>query len=258
MASVLAASSSSVPADGPSGGPGGEGAAPVEKSETGFLSRLLRGDLVASALDHDMVIGDAARTAPGRTAAVEARRVAERAAASLKESFERRQREAVSIPTWTGRNGGAGIPGKRPSFGGSLNPALVRSAIGGAPRPLDAASRGGAAGAAASGAFFGHAGPAPASAPLGSAALLQRIRERKDAAQGLVGPDAEAIRLLQRLCAYFRAQPGGKCTSEQLVNAFKGNEVDARLFKQLLKEAASKDARGVWKLKADYEGIARG
>ena len=49
-------------------------AAPIEKSETGFLSRLLRGDLVASALDHDMVIGDAARTAPGRTAAVEARR----------------------------------------------------------------------------------------------------------------------------------------------------------------------------------------
>ena len=42
------------------------------------------------------------------------------------------------------------------------------------------------------------------------------------------------------------------------MNAFKGNEVDARLFKQLLKEAASKDARGVWKLKADYEGIARG
>ena len=121
--------------------------------------------------------------------------------------------------------------------------------------PIDASSSGAASSSAA---FFGQTGPPSTSGPLGSAALLQRIRERKEAAQGLSGPDAEATRLLQRLCAYFCAQPGGKCTSEQLVTAFKGNEVDARLFKQLLKEAASKDARGVWKLKPEYADVARG
>ena len=35
-----------------------------------------------------------------------------------------------------------------------------------------------------------------------------------------------------------------------------GAEVDARLFKQLLKEAASKDARGVWRLKPEYDVAA--
>ena len=50
-------------------------AAPAEASsktstETGFLSQLLRGDLVASALDHDIVLGAAAKTPSGRTAAL--------------------------------------------------------------------------------------------------------------------------------------------------------------------------------------------
>ena len=232
-------------------------APPAEKSETGFLSQLLRGELVASALDHDVVLGDAAKTAPGRTAVKEARKVAERAAASLKESFERRQRERLSVPTWTGRSGSAGLPNKRPTFGGSLNPTLVRTAIGGTPSSSAASNEAASsASPAASSSFFGHAGPAPSAAPLGSAALLQRIRERQDIASGLSGPDAEATRLLKRLCEYFRAQPGGKCTSEQLVGAFKGAEVDARLFKQLLKEAASKDARGVWRLKPEYDVAA--
>ena len=55
---------------------------------------------------------------------MEAKRVAERAAASLRESAERRIREGEPL-TRTGRNGAAGMP-KR--FGATLNPMIARPA----------------------------------------------------------------------------------------------------------------------------------
>ena len=48
---------------------------------------------------------------------------------------------------------------------------------------------------------------------------------------------------------------GGKASSAQLVGEFQkpgDGEVDARLFKQLLKECAEKDLTGAWVLKRAY------
>jgi DNA excision repair protein ERCC-6 len=205
-------------------------------AETGFLSQLLRGELVASALDHDAVVGDAAKTAKNSTAALEAKRVAERAATLLRDSFEQRRRDGVSVPTWTGRSGGAGLPANR-RFGLSLNPTVAGGSR--------AANGSGNAPSAGNSSFFAQG--QRAQGPLGSTSLLQRIRERQDAA-GEAGPEAEASRLLRQLCE-FMARQGGRCTSQQLVEQFKTEGLDARLFKQLLKEAARRESDGSWVLK---------
>ena len=211
----------------------------TENAETGFLSQLLRGELVAGALDHDLAVGDAARK-KNTSATVEAKRVAERAAASLRESAERRIRERVNLPTWTGRNGAAGMP-KR--FGATLNPMIAR--------PASATSAVQRADEGPSTSFFSR-GAGSNSAPMGSASLLQQIRARKDAAEEAAGPESEATRLLQRLCVFMR-QRGGRCSSTQLVEEFQTADVDPRLFKQLLKEAAEKDpARNEWVLRQSW------
>ena len=210
-------------------------AAAASSGETGFLSRLLRGELVASALDHDAVVGDAAQKPSNNTAAVEAKRVAERAAASLQDSFERRRHDQLSVPTWTGRNGSGGLPRR---FGSTPNPALARS--GGAAATQTAAS--------GSSSFFAQT--QGDTAAVGSASLLERIRERQEAT-GQVDPEAQASRVLQRLCA-FLARRGGRASSAQLVSEFQSADVDARLLKSLLKQCAAKDAGGSWVLKPSF------
>ena len=209
--------------------------------ETTVLGELLRGDMVATALDHDMVIGDSSRKSTGGLAAVEARKVAERAAAALKADRERTSRASVNVPTWTGRSGANGIPGQR-RFGSSINPTLARTAS-----SASSSAAGGTSAAAGGNSFFGQA--AANAGPLGSSSLLQRIRDRQDASSATGShPDDAASRLLRRMCDFF-ARRGGRCTSAQLVNEFQSADVDARLFKQLLKEAADKKTDGSWTLK---------
>ena len=85
---------------------------------------------------------------------------------------------------------------------------------------------------------------------VGSAALLQRIRERQEAT-GELTPEAHAARLAKRICE-FLARRGGKASSAQLVGEFQSADVDARLLKGLLKECAEKDASGAWVLKQGF------
>jgi hypothetical protein len=94
--------------------------------------------------------------------------------------------------------------------------------------------------------------PRRAAAPeVGSAALLQRIRERKEAGQTSGGPGDAATRLLQQLCQFF-AQRGGRSTSAQLAAHFQG--ADPMLFKSLLRAAARKEADG-WALQPEFLDI---
>ena len=196
---------------------------------------------MGSALNHDLVCdGEQLQQQRSSTAVVEARRLAQRAATALRESQERRARENVSLPTWTGRCGTAGAPAQR-RFGGALNSRLL-GANGGA---------GTSAGASVGerGTFFSQG--RPGKAPIGSSAILQRIEERKAAEPGANDPDSESSRLLGKLCQFFK-QHSGRCTSLQLSTRFKLDNVDAVLLRQLLREVASKDSDGLWVLKQEY------
>ncbi len=225
----------------------------VSKNETSLLSELLCGDFLASALDHDAVIGGGKARAGSSIAAAEARQLAQKAAEALRDSFAQRQRERVNLPTWTGRNGAAGLPGQR-RFGGTLNPLLARSSSGGGSAAGGGANGGGGEGSGkAIGTFFSQ-GKQGGGGPVGSAALLSRIRDRQEAgAADADTPDAAAARLLRRLDDFFAARHG-KCTSEQLVKEFADKSVDRNLLKALLKQLAQKDDRGCWVLKPQSGG----
>ena len=64
-------------------------------------------------------------------------------------------------------------------------------------------------------------------------------------------PEAQAARLLKRLCQFFTRR-GGHASSAQLVAEFQSEDVDARLLKQLLKQCSEKDASGAWRLKPSF------
>ena len=82
-------------------------AAQTGGAETDFLSQLLRGEL--SLARSTTMRWSVTQLRPRRIkrSRIEAKRVAERAAASLRDSFEQRRRDRLNVPTWTGRNGGA-------------------------------------------------------------------------------------------------------------------------------------------------------
>ena len=198
--------------------------------ETSFLSQLLDGDHVVSALDHDAVVGGISR-AVGIASTAEARHVAERAAAAVRESCERRNRDRLNVPTWTGRSGGAGIPSRR--FGSSSS-ATAASAS--------------SSSASTNRSFFGNG--TSSSSTVGSAAVLQRIRERQGTQSQSEANDCASTTLVQ-LCDFFRAH-NGRCTTTELVQHFQSICDDRILFKQLLREAACKQHDGSWTLKAEF------
>jgi len=146
----------------------------------------------------------------------------------------------VSVPTWTGRSGGAGLPRR---FGSTLNPTIARAS--GPPR-----GAAGASSSSSSAGFFGQS-QSSSSGPVGSASLLERIRERKEATGEADSAEAQASRLAQRLAEFIR-RAGGRASSAQLVSEFQQMDVDARLLKNLLKQVAEKDASGSWKLRQGF------
>jgi DNA excision repair protein ERCC-6 len=224
------------------------------KGETSMLLQLLDGSLVNSALDHDVVCdGEDQQRQHGGAAVLEAKRLAARAAAALRESQDRRARESVNLPTWTGRSGGAGIPAQR-RFGASLNTRLLgsRGALMGSSSTCRrlGTSGGDSAAAGQAGTFFSQGQGATSVA--GSSALLQRIQERKKAeTEAANGGDNAASYLLDRMCEFFREQ-SGRCTSQQLTGRFRAERVDAVLFRQLLRTIAEKDDAGAWVLREGY------
>ena len=176
-------------------------------------------------------------------ALVEARRVAERAATALRESYERRSQQAVGVdvPTWTGRSGAAGGPAR---FGGVSRFGGGRGAPAGGGR-----GRGGAM-AGRGGSYFSASTP-DAGNVTGSASLLEQVRSRKSEQQAST-PEGTASQLAARLCAFLQARTG-RCSSQQLVAHFKADCANPALFKEMLKQVATKDTAGVWVLKGSFE-----
>lgn len=95
---------------------------------------------------------------------------------------------------------------------------------------------------------------AAAALELGSAALLQRIRERKGAGQTASDGGGDApTKLLLQVCQFFR-QHGGRCTSSRLASHFQSSCADPVLFKSLLRAAARKEA-DEWVLKPEFADV---
>jgi DNA excision repair protein ERCC-6 len=237
-------------------GPGGGGSSSVGREligsrvsgsqkleETSLLEGLLRGDLLSSTLDHEREV-ESGKGRDSSIASVEARRVAERAAAALRDSSESCARAAagVRVPTWTGRNDGAGGPQHR--FGTALSKAVA--GLSGVP-----------AAAGNEGSFFaaGHG----CSAAIGSSALLQRVRQRETAAASSAGApqdagetteaDAMAAGLLRDISAFFRSH-GGTVNTSQLVGRFRAC-AEPHLFKQLLRQVAKQQGK-MWVLDSRF------
>ena len=100
------------------------------------------------------------------------------------------------------------------------------------------------------GSYFSASTP-DAGGVAGSASLLERVRARKSE-QHASTPEGAAAQLAARLCAFLQAR-AGRCSSQQLVAHFKADCSNPALFKEVLKQVATKDAAGVWVLKGGFE-----
>lgn len=197
----------------------------------------------------------------------QASQVAQRAAEALRQSRMLRNRDSVSVPTWTGRSGSAGAPSSvRPKFGSTVNSQLVRSSN------ISSSNKISNLNGFAAGAASGKA--------LSSAELLARIRGNQERAVGAgleqqfgsASNSSSAARfedhkvseqssvqpeiLIRRICTFMQ-QRGGSTDSSTIVQHFKDSipQKDLPLFKNLLKEIATlrKDTDGkLWILKPEY------
>ncbi|KAL1495448.1 hypothetical protein AB1Y20_016816 [Prymnesium parvum] len=210
--------------------------------ETGFLQKLLDGAIVGSALNHELVCDGEQQPFKSTTTVEEARRLAQRAADTLRESHERRARQSIGLPTWTGRSGSAGLSMQQ-RFGGE-----IRLGQFSAKSAANATTSGQESSPTGAGTFFSEG--RACKAPVGSAALLKRIEERKasESATQTIDPESESKRVIGMLCAFFRQRDGYCCTSQQLSARFKSANVDAILFRQLLRQIAKKNVAGQWVL----------
>ena len=84
-----------------------------------------------------------------------------------------------------------------------------------------------------------------------SVSLLEQVRSRKSEQQAST-PEGTASQLAARLCAFLQARTG-RCSSQQLVAHFKADCANPALFKEMLKQVATKDTAGVWVLKGGFE-----
>ena len=153
-------------------------------------------------------------------------------------AVERRAQRAVGVgvPTWTGARA------RRAKH----TLAACVAALGGAPTG-GGRGRGGAVAARRLLLLREHAGRGRRDGPprCSSGARAQE-RAAGEHARG------RASQLAARLCAFLQAR-AGRCSSQQLVAHFKADCSNPALFKEVLKQVATKDAAGVWVLKGGFE-----
>ncbi|KAJ1939438.1 hypothetical protein FBU59_004125 [Linderina macrospora] len=78
-----------------------------------------------SALKHDAIVSGKDTDVNHERIEAEAERVASGARMALQESRKARRQLDISVPTWTGSSGEAGMPGGKQRFGSKVNPNLV-------------------------------------------------------------------------------------------------------------------------------------
>ena len=82
-------------------------------------------------------------------------------------------------------------------------------------------------------------------------AYIERVRARKSEQQAST-PEGAASQLAARLCAFLQAR-AGRCSSQQLVAHFKADCSNPALFKEVLRQVATKDADGMWVLNQSFD-----
>ena len=233
----------------------GEEEGEEEKGDVRLLKQLLDGDGVASAVDHEKVMGD--HKTEKDVALHQAAQIAKAAAEALRRSTQACLQNPAHALTWTGRSGSSGAP----RFGTKVNPRMQHalhavnappSAPGGGRQALQAGLGGGQA--------------------LSSKSLIAQIAERHKAAAdaragaGAAGggppgdpaaPEARrGLELMGKIVSFLN-QAGTGVKSQVLVQHFQGKILpeDAALFRGLLKEVADLRRQGAgarWVLKADF------
>ena len=229
------------------------------QSENRILSLLFSKGGVTSAMDHDSIMEGGSR-AERSIAETIAKRVAEKAVEALRKSREGMQHQPLSVPTWTGRNGGVGADwagggggGEKKRFGTVTRPGLElrrEAERKEGERPMRAYDD---PTAASTSKLFDHhvsgysraqpASGSPSALPTASSsAVLARLKQRSE--QGLPAlsssspsahsqsaiEDRDAVQtlssghlsgLLEQLVSVLSdRQASGGCTTQELVEAF--------------------------------------
>jgi len=220
-----------------------------EKGDVRLLKQLLDGDGVASAVDHEKLMGD--HKTERNVALYQAAQIAKAAAEALRRSRQACLQNPAHALTWTGRSGSSGAP----RFGNKVNPRMQHALHAVNPPP-----------AAVGGGQTLQAGLGGGQA-LSSKSLIAQIAERHKAAadaQAGGGPPVDpaapearrGLDLMGKIVSFLnQASTGVK--SEVLVQHFQGKipPEDAAMFRGLLKEVADLRRQGAgarWVLKADF------
>ena len=225
-----------------------------EKGDVKLLKQLLDGENIASAVNHDKVMGD--HKTERDVALHQAAQIARAAAEALRRS----QQECLQNPahrlTWTGKSGSSGAP----RFGQKVNPRMQHA--------LHASNCSPGTGPGLQAGLGGGE-------VLSSKALISQIAQRHKAAahssDGGAGgeepaldpaaPEAQRGLALMGQIVSFLNQAGTGVKSDILVQHFHGKIApqDATLFRGLLKEVANLKRQGTrsrWVLKPDFRVAA--
>ncbi|KAL4558658.1 hypothetical protein LXL04_036859 [Taraxacum kok-saghyz] len=219
------------------------------EDETNILRSLFDAQGIHSAVNHDVIMN--ANDSEKVRIDEHASQVAQRAAEALRQSRMLRSRESIAVPTWTGRSGTAGAPGRK--FGSTVNSKLTTKTT----KPEEASASGSGSSAFQVGALGGKA--------LTSSELLAKIRgTREQAVSDATGGGAPRLGgavqpevLIRQICSFLQER-GGVSDSGSIVEYFKDRipSKDLPVFKSLLKEIATlqKNPNGSsWILKPEYQ-----
>ena len=218
-----------------------------------ILQSLFANTGVHSALKHDMIVG--ASRPEASIVDREASKVAQEAAAALRQSRLRIQKQRIDSVTWTGRNGSAGAP--RPasstssvnSFQSTASSSANRN-VGESHRPVNDAT--------SSMSLLAKLKSAESRPPT-SASILAKLKERNvhttlsapPPTTLIQGPHVNRIESMRD----FISLQGGSCLTAPLIHHFKvgSKPQDIQLFRKMLKEIADFDKnQGTWQLKSEF------
>eukprot|EP00753_Platysulcus_tardus_P011292 PLAT3281.24.p1 GENE.PLAT3281.24~~PLAT3281.24.p1 ORF type:complete len:1228 (+),score=372.28 PLAT3281.24:378-3686(+) len=188
-----------------------------------------------SVFSHDLVEKEGRHSKETPLVEMEAAQVARRAVAELRRSQAELRDRAVGQPTWTGRRGSAGAPGRRMRFGQSSASSVASSSPSAMERVAGSGPGGGGGGRS-------------------SSELLRRLRSRRVSLDASDSPAESAspkhLLIVQKLNTLLTAHTAG-LRSEDILEEM-GDllaDDDALFFREILQEMAVR-RRGRWRLKA--------
>jgi DNA excision repair protein ERCC-6 len=243
------------------------------KDESRILQSLMDMTGLQTVVQHDLIM-DAHR--PERVIVEkEAEKIATAAVSALRKSFHARQGQDVSVPTWTGRSGSAGLrrlppfSSSSPATKPSLPPAKSSSSNTGT-RPTEVSSSIMASSASSSrfgqGTFAGVVSTENHQDPVSARSILNTLRERTSVPQPLssrrpshphspsplpisASPEptprssqlTSSDHLISQLTSFLVSKPGFKASSKEVIDRFqfRVSGDDVVVFRKMLKGIAT-------------------